>query len=720
MLRSLFFIPLLGSLLLSAQEKTPAELDAHLRELAPRLVESTIAILLGGGSGSGVIVTPDGLVITAAHVTSKPGQSVKVLLSDGRELPATSLGADHETDGALLQINAPGPFPFRPYVKKNTYKVGDWAIATGHPGGPIIGRPSPFRLGRILADGVGSGFSDPITTNATVISGDSGGPLFNLNGEVIGINSNILMPWTGNRHVPMPSIIAKWDALMASEMIGRPSQSAMPQFEELFDEPYRDLREKFFEMLDARPADDTEARELRERPYILDPHHMQGFLDRWTPEEEEGEKIPFLGLKLDLHKITQALITDITEGSPAEKAGLKKGDLIQALDGKTISSPTDFALTLKSLKETASIRLTTNRAIVTLTPASVPKRPHFPMPVAGLIPMMISDGQVESPPSIRKLTRDFLAPLQPLQAKFNRSVMPIYEGDQLLTHATAITENQLITKASEIEKKENLIIRFEEKDYLIKVITTDEKRDLALIAVEIEGLEPIKLTAPEPEVAALVFTPTARGLLPGVITQPSRSSPASGFELNVESDQPSSYVGISFTTDDIKPTIQTVELGSPADNAGFLEGDVITHFQDKEIENIDDLAEALKDFAPGQKVRFQLKRDEEEIKISLILDIRPALTTDKPNRAALMRDRALSSLSARGGKLSKRRNDFPRVIYHDQLLPMTETGTPLIDHEGNVLGINIARSLRHRSLAIPVSEVLAFYREKLSLGPQTD
>ena len=85
-----------------------------------------------------------------------------------------------------------------------------------------------------------------------------------------------------------------------------------------------------------------------------------------------------------------------------------------------------------------------------------------------------------------------------------------------------------------------------------------------------------------------------------------------------------------------------------------------------------------------------------------------------------MRDRALSSLSARGGKLSKRRNDFPRVIYHDQLLPMTETGTPLIDHEGNVLGINIARSLRHRSLAIPVSEVLAFYREKLSLGPQTD
>ena len=120
--------------------QTPTELDRTVRRLAPDLVEATVAVMLNGGSGSGVIVSPQGLVITAAHVTNEPNKQIKVLLADGRELPATSLGVDHETDGALLQINAPGPFPFRPYVKTKTYNIGDWVIATGHPGGPVVDR----------------------------------------------------------------------------------------------------------------------------------------------------------------------------------------------------------------------------------------------------------------------------------------------------------------------------------------------------------------------------------------------------------------------------------------------------------------------------------------------------------------------------------------------------------------------------------------------------
>ncbi|MDB4693768.1 PDZ domain-containing protein, partial [Akkermansiaceae bacterium] len=117
-------------------------------------------------------------------------------------------------------------------------------------------------------------------------------------------------------------------------------------------------------------------------------------------------------------------------------------------------------------------------------------------------------------------------------------------------------------------------------------------------SAKIEGLSPIKLRAPEPEVATLVFTPTKQGFLSGVITQPARSAPAKGFELNVESDQPSGYVGISFTPDDIQPTVQTVELGSPADSSGFLEGDVISHFQGKKVETIEDISKALKNFTP--------------------------------------------------------------------------------------------------------------------------
>ena len=101
-----FLLPFLFSLSL-ALGQTPEELDRTLKKLAPDLVASTVAIMVGQGSGSGVIVTADGLVITAAHVTSTPGKQMSVLLSDGRELPATSLGVDHNTDGALLKINSP-------------------------------------------------------------------------------------------------------------------------------------------------------------------------------------------------------------------------------------------------------------------------------------------------------------------------------------------------------------------------------------------------------------------------------------------------------------------------------------------------------------------------------------------------------------------------------------------------------------------------------------
>ncbi len=719
MLRTLFLIPLLLAPLLATPQKSPTELDAHLRALAPSLVDSTIAIFLGGGSGSGVIVSPQGLVITAAHVTNTPGQTVKVLLSDGRELPATTLGVDHETDGALLQINAPGPFPFRPYVKTKTYEIGDWTIVTGHPGGPVVGRPSPIRLGRILTDGISNGFSDPITTDATVISGDSGGPLFNLAGEVIGINSNIAMPWNSNRHVPMPAIIAKWDALMASETFGKNSGQGMPQIEEFFDEPYAELRKKFLEALDARPADNVAAKELRERPFLLDPHHMQHYLDQWAPEKDTATT-PFLGLKLDLSETSRALVEDVITNSPAEEAGLQKGDIIQRFGGQAISSPIDFALALKSLFNTGTLNLTTDRGSIQITPRSIPERGHFPMPVAGLIPMMISDSATTTPPSIRELNREFLTPLESLRENLSRSVVPIYQGKELITHATAVSRSQLITKASELEEKEDLVIRFEKNDYPFTIVSSDKSRDLALISAKIEGLAPIKLRAPEPEVATLVFTPTERGFLTGVITQPARSAPATGFELNVQSDQPSGYVGISFTSDDIQPTIQTVELGSPADSAGFLEGDVITHFQNKQIKNVGELGTALKKFTPGEKVQFKIKRDTETLTISVILDIRPPATSDKPDRATLQRDQALSSLSARGGKLSKRRNDFPRALYHDQLLPATHTGTPLIDAQGNVIGINISRSLRHRSLALPMPEIIAFFREELKKDRRTD
>jgi len=687
--------------IVSLRAQTPQELDKIVRKLAPDLVESTVAIMLNGGSGSGVIVSPEGLVITAAHVTSEPGKSMKVLLADGRELPATSMGVDHETDGALLQINAPGPFPFRPYVKTKTYNVGDWAIATGHPGGPVIGRPSPVRLGRITEAGTRSGFSDAITSTAIVISGDSGGPLYNLNGEVIGINSNISGSWRVNKHVPLPAIIARWDALIKGESFGRPQNRAQQQSDNLFDEPYRGLRDRFEEALKAH-ADDPEAAKLLARPRLLDPHHMQAFLNRWEPDPE-AEKAPQYGFTLE---VRAPRIVSILPESPASKAGLVEGDVIIAINGQAVKSTTDLGVKLKTGGEANLI--TSSGKSVTLAPDEVIARAHFPQPVAGVIDMMvIESGENGSGPD-RVPAKEFLSSLEGLRTNLTRSVVPLKGSDgRTIVSATVINEiGEMLTKASEIEEVEGLYANFDGEDYPVEVLGIDEDTDLALISIEnAPGLMPVSWEPVEPKVGQLLLTPTPRSFLTGVITQPSRSAPKKGFELNHSTDQPTAYLGVTFSPKSTKPIIETIEIGSPADKVGLLEGDEIIEFENAEISSIEKLAERIAKKLPGEKVALLIKRGEDELALRPILDLRPAVEAGTFDRTAAQRDGALSSLSSRGGKLSKRKTGFPRCLYHDQTLSPRLTGAPLINLEGNVVGINIARALRHRSLAIPTIEI---------------
>lgn len=692
--------------------QTPVELDRTVRKLAPDLVDATVAIMLNGGSGSGVIVSPDGLVITAAHVTSEPGKTMKVLLSDGRELPATSLGVDHDTDGALLQINAAGPFPYRPYVKTKTYKVGDWVIATGHPGGPVVGRPSPVRLGRISQAGTKSGFSDAITTSAIVISGDSGGPLYNLKGEVIGINSNISGSWRVNKHVPLPAIIARWDALMNSESFGR-SPQGQPPIGDLFDEPYAKLRDRFEEALAKHGKDDPEADLLLKRPRLLDPHHMQEFLNRWEPDPE-AEKSPQYGFKLEARA---ARIVEIIPDSPAAKNGLQTGDVITTANGEPVRDTIALALILK--KGGQALLTTSNGKNVMLKPDEVIARAHFPQPVAGVIEMMVIDSAEGDSGPERVPAREFMAELDSISEAYQKSVVSLKEtSGRTIVSATVIHEvGQLITKASEIEGIEEIIALVDGEEYPVTVMATDEETDLALIRIDASGLIPVNWEVEEPKVGQLVLTPGGKQILTGVITQPAREAPKTGFELNHSSEKPSAYLGVTFSAESTTPVIETVALGSPADKTGFLEGDEIVKFEGATISSIEDLATRLGKRVPGEKVTIVVKRGDKQETLKPILDVRPATAAGSFDRSASQRDGQLSSLSARGGPLSKRRNGFPKAIYHDQTLSPTLTGAPLVDLNGKVVGINIARAMRHRSLAIPtmeVDEVVAKLRRKAS------
>ncbi|WP_254508847.1 S1C family serine protease [Anatilimnocola floriformis] len=207
-----------------AESPTLAELkkaQEQTREHLDKMIAATVGIHLEDSSGSGVIVSEDGYILTAAHVIMIPGDIFDVELSDGRRVKAKSLGMDHEWDAGLAKIQVDDKWP---HVKmsKEKPKAGEWCLATGHPGGIFKDRKPPLRLGRILVVGDGTDPLAGLQTDATVYPGDSGGPLFNLKGEVIGIHSNIGLDVLENQHVPVEIYQKKWDDFVASKEFGEP------------------------------------------------------------------------------------------------------------------------------------------------------------------------------------------------------------------------------------------------------------------------------------------------------------------------------------------------------------------------------------------------------------------------------------------------------------------------------------------------------------------
>ena len=203
-----------------SDKKTPAGTDDLLtiqkRVLAIRdkIRVATVAVKMGRGAGSGVIVSKNGLVLTAGHVSGKPGQKFKVILSDGREFDGVALGNSKKTDSGMIQIKKPKDLPTANYVGPGQPEVGQWCMAVGNMGGWDAKRGAVFRLGRVI-----SVSRNTIRTDCKLLGGDSGGPLFDLNGKVIGIHSRISSAPDQNYHVAMIAFHDDWDDLKVSKTV---------------------------------------------------------------------------------------------------------------------------------------------------------------------------------------------------------------------------------------------------------------------------------------------------------------------------------------------------------------------------------------------------------------------------------------------------------------------------------------------------------------------
>ena len=184
-------------------------------KLAKEVEAATVNVAVAEAQGSGVVVSRDGYILTAAHVISRPNLDATITFADGSEAKAITLGVNRRMDSGMLKIIEKGKWPFLDIGESAPVAKGQWVMAIGHPGGLTKGRGLVYRAGRVL-----SNETTNITSDCTLVGGDSGGPLVDLDGYVIGIHSRIGTQLTENHHVPIDTFSMEWDELTDSVVVG--------------------------------------------------------------------------------------------------------------------------------------------------------------------------------------------------------------------------------------------------------------------------------------------------------------------------------------------------------------------------------------------------------------------------------------------------------------------------------------------------------------------
>ena len=183
-------------------------IERRAQETHKRVMPAVVSV----AGGSGVVVSPDGYVLTVAHVGMQAGRRVTITFPDGHAVRGKTLGNDEGVDAGLIKIDGEGPFPFVPMGKSANVKDGTWCLALGYPVSFDRGKPPALRIGRVQRNR-----KTAIITDCTIMGGDSGGPLFDLDSNLIGIGSRCDDELNINIHVPVDCYQNDWDRLTKGE-----------------------------------------------------------------------------------------------------------------------------------------------------------------------------------------------------------------------------------------------------------------------------------------------------------------------------------------------------------------------------------------------------------------------------------------------------------------------------------------------------------------------
>jgi serine protease Do len=269
-------------------------------------------------------------------------------------------------------------------------------------------------------------------------------------------------------------------------------------------------------------------------------------------------------------------------------------------------------------------------------------------------------------------------------ADANRSTVQVFAADKPVALGTVVSaDGYILTKASELSGRISVKLALGGR-HEAELVTTDETTDLALLRIDADNLVPVRwANGDAPLVGSFLATAGANSepLAIGVVSVAPRKIPA-----------PGGVLGIAVGQAETGARVDQVLEGSSAARAGLRVNDIIARINGRDIEGRDALMNVVAAYRPGDRVQLVVIRGDERLNISTTLGSRSS------NRRRDFQNRL-------GGELSERRGGFEQVLQHDTVLRPRDCGGPVVDLDGNVVGINIARAERVASYALPASVV---------------
>lgn len=518
-------------------------LEEKLEATAAQVLPCVVGLQIGGRSGSGALISEDGWIATAGHVSGEvPGSRCTVLMPDGQAFYGKTYGFFEGYDYGLVKIDPPkrgerAPFPFVEMGDSDLMAQGEWVLAMGHPLGFEAGRPPVVRVGRVRDPENRSGM---MVIDAPLISGDSGGPVFDADGKLIAINQSVSI---ANAQINNVTPISGFKVILpdlkrnrvytASEGIGPAGEIVRTISEDdqaLLDEAKALAEEgKFADALDklsaltesesplpeilltaarisaseirsygrrrserqARNAAANRGREFVERAIA------EGFNDILTLRNddalrvlnmspsyrnmldalEESVTLPAFAIVVGVGDDGEVQIDSVEANSEADRAGLEVGDVLIKLDESSTPDLLSYANAVAKLDLYSSIRISVLRDGKTL---------HFDYMAA---PAARSKKPVRRDP-VREDKFDvaLLKTWDTYADQLSPAVFAVVQrrARDRVAYATAIDEGgYLITKASQILSGQLWVRDDDGVEYEASVVDTDAATDLALLKVDL-------------------------------------------------------------------------------------------------------------------------------------------------------------------------------------------------------------------------------------------